>query len=63
MRDFMKSLGGRLVDAGVSIVPIAPRDKFPAAFGLDGWHPMYGWTKFAKRMPSELELFHLSTAE
>lgn len=60
MHDFMMCLGARLVDIGVSIVPIAPRKKFPAVFEFQNWRPMFGWNQYADRLPTELELFHWS---
>lgn len=58
MLDFMASLGPRMVDTGIHIVPIAPQDKFPATFGFGCWRPMYQWTRYASRLPTDLELFH-----
>lgn len=54
------NLGARLVDTGINIVPIAHREKFPAVFERRSWRPMYGWNRYANRMPTELELFHWS---
>ena len=51
----MQQIGAKLVEKGVSIVPIAPREKYPARW--DGaWHPLKEWDKYGKRLPSDSDL-------
>lgn len=47
----------KLLERDISVVPIAPGTKKPGAFSeAEGWRGMGDWTRFAQRMPSELEL-------
>lgn len=47
----------KLVERGISVVPIAPGTKKPGAyFAGSGWRGMPDWTKYAERMPTEIEL-------
>lgn len=47
----------RLIERGFSVVPIAPGSKRPGNWSeVAGWEGMGDWTRFAERMPTELEL-------
>jgi hypothetical protein len=49
----------RFLERDISVIPIAPGSKKPGAWSeARGWEGMGDWTRFAKRMPSELELKH-----
>jgi hypothetical protein len=51
----------RLVDQGYSVLPVAPSTKVPGAYRDGQWHPMYGWTRFCSRSPTDLEIRIWST--
>ncbi|MEY4376559.1 MAG: hypothetical protein RJB26_1109, partial [Pseudomonadota bacterium] len=47
----------KLLERGISVVPIAPGTKRPGAYSAEtGWRGMPDWTKYAERMPTEIEL-------
>lgn len=47
----------KFIERGISVIPIAPGTKRPGQWSPDrGWEGMSDWTRFAKRMPTELEL-------
>ena len=49
----------RFIERDISIVPIAPGSKKPGQWSAErGWEGMGDWTRYAKRLPSELELKH-----
>ena len=52
----------KLIERGISVVPIAPGSKRPGQWSAEhGWRGMSDWTRFAKRLPSEIELQHWET--
>lgn len=47
----------RFIERGISVVPIAPGTKRPGQWSQHrGWEGMSDWTRFATRMPTEVEL-------
>jgi Bifunctional DNA primase/polymerase, N-terminal/Protein of unknown function (DUF3987) len=49
----------KFLERGISVVPIAPASKRPGQWSeADGWRGMGDWTRFAKRLPSEVEMEH-----
>lgn len=47
----------KFIERGISVVPIAPGSKKPGQWSEEhGWRGMGDWTRFAKRLPTELEL-------
>lgn len=56
MAEFMKNLGARMVDEGFHILPLAPGQKYPAEYGINGWRNMARWERYGTRLPTELEL-------
>jgi len=52
----------KFIERGISVVPIAPGSKKPGAWSQEhGWRGMGDWTRFAKRLPTEIELEHWYT--
>lgn len=52
----------KFIERGISVVPIAPGSKKPGQWSQEhGWRGMGDWTRFAKRLPTELELEHWYT--
>lgn len=50
------------LERGISVVPIAPGSKKPGVYDrASGWRGMSDWTRFATRMPTELEIEYWST--
>lgn len=58
MADYMKNLGARMVDEGFHILPLAPGQKYPAEYGINGWRHMARWDRYGTRQPTALELMH-----
>ena len=57
MPNFMADRGARLVDAGYSILPIAPGAKCPGQYSnSNGWRGLTDWVRFCDRQPTALEL-------
>jgi hypothetical protein len=54
-------VGAKLVDNGFSAVPCAPGVKVPGAYKRNEWRLAYDWTRFAERLPTDLELRIWST--
>ena len=55
--NFMADRGARLVDAGYSILPIAPGAKCPGPYSRsNGWRGLTDWVRFCDRQPTALEL-------
>lgn len=49
----------KFIERGISVVPIAPGTKKPGQWSQEhGWRGMSDWTRFANRLPSEIELEH-----
>lgn len=49
----------KYIERGISVVPIAPSSKKPGQYSIEkGWRGMGDWTRFAERVPTELELEH-----
>jgi hypothetical protein len=49
----------RFIERNISVVPIAPGSKRPGRWSeAGGWEGMGDWTRFAQRMPTEIELKH-----
>jgi hypothetical protein len=47
----------KFIERGISVVPIAPGTKKPGVYSAEtGWRGMPDWTKYAERMPTEIEL-------
>ena len=47
----------KFIERGFSVVPIAPSSKKPGQYDqASGWRGMGDWTRFAERMPTELEI-------
>ncbi|CAB4154750.1 Prim_Pol domain containing protein [uncultured Caudovirales phage] len=47
----------KFIERGISVVPIAPGTKKPGQWSEQrGWEGMSDWTRFASRLPTELEL-------
>jgi hypothetical protein len=46
----------KLVDNGFSALPIAPGTKIPGEFRKGDWRPLYGWTRYCSRRPTDIEL-------
>jgi hypothetical protein len=47
----------KFIERGISVVPIAPGTKRPGQWSEQkGWEGMSDWTRFAARLPTELEL-------
>lgn len=54
--------GWRLIERDICFVPIAPGTKRPGQWSKSqGWEGMGDWTRFSKRMPSEIDLSHWVT--
>lgn len=52
----------KFIERGISVVPIAPGSKKPGQWSQEhGWRGMGDWTRFAKRVPTEIELEHWYT--
>lgn len=52
----------KFIERGISVVPIAPGSKKPGQWSQEqGWRGMGDWTRFAKRMPTDIELEHWYT--
>lgn len=52
----------KFIERGISVVPIAPGSKRPGKWdSADGWRGMGDWTRFAKRLPTDIELEHWYT--
>jgi hypothetical protein len=52
----MADYGPRLVDQGYRILPLMPGAKMPGERYGKTWRRMAGWTRYADRQPTELEL-------
>jgi hypothetical protein len=49
----------KFIERGISVVPIAPGSKKPGQWSQEhGWRGMGDWTRFAKRVPTDIELEH-----
>ena len=49
----------KFLERDISVVPIAPGSKKPGQWSSEhGWRGMGDWTRFAKRLPTQLELEH-----
>ena len=49
----------KFIERGISVVPIAPGTKKPGVWSQEhGWRGMPDWTRFATRLPTEIELKH-----
>ena len=49
----------KFLERGISVVPIAPGSKKPGQYSQEqGWRGMGDWTRFAQRMPTEIEIEH-----
>lgn len=48
--------GWRLLELGISFVPIAPHTKRPGEFTNGEWRGMSQWHRFAQRLPTDKEL-------
>ncbi len=49
--------GWRLLERGISVVPIAPGTKRPGEWSKEhGWRGMRNWTEYAKRFPTSEEM-------
>lgn len=52
----------KFIERGISVVPIAPGTKKPGQWSEEhGWRGMGDWTRFAKRLPTDIELEHWYT--
>ena len=57
MKSVLAEFGWKLIERGISFVPIAPGTKKPGQHDMVlGWSGMGDWSRFAERMPTELEL-------
>jgi hypothetical protein len=57
MKSVFAAFAWKLVERGISVVPIAPGTKKPGQWSEQhGWQGMSDWTRFAKRLPTEMEL-------
>lgn len=52
----MQQIGEKLLQKGVSILPIAPAQKYPARFDGTGWHAMGGWDQYGERLAVDAEI-------
>lgn len=48
--------GPRMIDNGISVIPIAPCEKWPGEMVGDQWRPMAGWQLFAFEKPSTFQM-------
>lgn len=49
----------KFLERDISVVPIAPGSKKPGQYSQDqGWRGMGDWTRFAQRMPTDIEIEH-----
>ncbi|MFA5630305.1 MAG: bifunctional DNA primase/polymerase [Porticoccaceae bacterium] len=52
----------RYVKLGISVIPIAPGTKRPGKWSQsNGWEGMGDWSRFSRRLPTEIELDYWST--
>jgi hypothetical protein len=52
----------KFIERDISVIPIAPGSKKPGQWSQEqGWRGMGDWTRFALRMPTEIELEHWET--
>jgi len=57
-----KAAAWKFIERGISVIPIAPGSKKPGKWSQEhGWVGMGDWTRFAKRLPTEIELEHWYT--
>ena len=52
----MQQVGAKLLDKGVSILPVAPGEKYPARYDGTGWHAMGGWDQYGERLAVDAEI-------
>ena len=52
----MQQIGAKLLDKGVSILPVAPGEKYPARYDGTGWHAMGGWDQYGERLAVDAEI-------
>ena len=52
--------GPRLVERGYSAIPLIPGSKVPGNFVGGEHRPMFNWSRFCDRLPTELETAHWS---
>jgi hypothetical protein len=49
----------KFLERDISVVPIAPGSKKPGQYSQEqGWRGMGDWTRFAQRMPTDIEIEH-----
>lgn len=49
----------KFIERSISVVPIAPGTKKPGQYSKQhGWRGMSDWSRYAERMPTELEIEH-----
>jgi hypothetical protein len=51
-----EEVGERYIDAGYPAIPVTPGEKFPGTFVSDEWKPMFDWTRFCDRRPTNIEI-------
>lgn len=49
-------IGALLIDKGISAIPIAPGEKYPARFDGARWLPMNEWDRYGARLANHAEL-------
>ena len=49
-------IGQKLVSQGFSSIPISPASKIPGAYTRGEWRPEFNWTRYAERLPTEIEM-------
>lgn len=52
----------KFLERDISVVPIAPGSKKPGQYSQEqGWRGMGDWTRFAQRLPTDIEIEHWAT--
>ena len=53
--------GPRLVERTFSAIPLLPASKCPGNFVNGEWRPLFDWSRFCDRLPTEIEISHWSS--
>ncbi len=53
-------VGPRVVERNFSAIPLMPNSKVPGNFVNGEWRPLFNWSRFCDRLPTELEILHWS---
>ena len=53
-------VGPRVVERNFSAIPLMPNSKVPGNFVNGEWRPLFNWSRFCDRLPTEIEISHWS---